>query len=372
MRRVRLLDLPALDAGFREELLRKLTAVVDSGRFILGDEVRLLEEEVAACCGASHAVGCASGSDALYLALRAVGVGPGDRVVTPAFTFFATAGSISRTGAEPVFVDIDPETYTLDPAALAEALVRQQPVRAVIPVHLYGGSVDMDPIISLAKEYGCAVIEDGAQAIGAEYKGRPVNAIGAAGGISFFPTKNLGGIGDGGMVITNDPELAETVRLLRVHGSRDKYRHELIGVNSRLDALQAAALRVKLPHLDAWTRRRQENAAAYCELLGDAGLPISLPRPACYQTRHVYNQFVIRCPRRNQLKDYLRDHGIDSEIYYPIPLHRQPCYAPLGYQAGDFPESEKAAGEVLALPVHPVLAIADIGYVCQAIRTFYG
>ncbi len=372
MKQISFLDIPSLHAEFREELLAKLTEVVDSGQFILGEEVRRLEEEVAAYCGAGHAIGCASGSDALYLTLRALDIGPGDRVITTPFTFFATAGSISETGAEPLFVDIDPETFNLDSEALPRALADQKRVRAVIPVHLYGGSADMDPILAVSNDYGCPVIEDGAQAIGAEYKGRRVNGLGLAGCLSFFPSKNLGGLGDGGMVTTNDPQMVRKLRLLRVHGGGGGYRHEVIGINSRLDTLQAAALRVKLPRLDAWTRQRRENAAAYRELLGDAGLPVRMPVPAAYQTRHVYNQFVIRCSRRDELKVYLAEKGIATAIYYPVPLHLQECYRFLGYREGAFPESEKAAREVLALPVHPALARGDIEYVCESIRSFYG
>jgi len=344
--------------------------VADSGRYVLGEEVARLEAEIAAYCGARYAVGCASGSDALYLALRALGVGPGDRVLTSPFTFFATAGAISRAGARPVFADIDPATFNLDPAAAAAALERYAPVRALIPVHLYGGSADLDPICEIARIHGCAVIEDGAQAIGAEYKGRRVNSLGAAACLSFFPSKNLGALGDGGMVLTNDARLAETVRLLRVHGSRDTYRHELIGVNSRLDELQAALLRVKLKRLDDWTERRQRHAELYRRLLGE--LPIVLPEPAPYQSRHVFHQFVIRTRERDRLRAYLAEHGVGTQVYYPIPLHLQPCYRDLGYREGELPESERAAREVLALPIHPALRRDQIERVAELIGAFYG
>jgi dTDP-4-amino-4,6-dideoxygalactose transaminase len=367
-----LLDLAALHAEIRGELHEALLRVTDAGRYVLGEEVTLLEREIADYSGARYAVACASGSDALYLALRAAGVGPGHRVVTSPFTFFATAGAVTRAGATPVFADIDPATFNLDPAAAAEALERHEPVRALIPVHLYGGSADLDPIREVARIRGCAVIEDGAQAIGAEYKGRRVNALGEAGCLSFFPSKNLGALGEGGMVLTNDAGLAETVRLLRVHGSRDKYRHELVGVNSRLDELQAALLRVKLRHLDLWTARRQQNAQLYRQLLGERELPVVLPEPAPYQSRHVFHQFVIRSRERDRLRAYLAEHGVGTEVYYPIPLHLQPCYRDLGYREGELPESERAAREVLALPVHPALRRDQIERVAELIAAFYG
>ncbi|MCW5982846.1 MAG: DegT/DnrJ/EryC1/StrS family aminotransferase [Bryobacteraceae bacterium] len=366
-----LLDLNRIHAPIRDELVEAVVRVVDSGRFILGPEVEGLEAAIAAYCGTRYAVGCASGTDALYLALRAAGVQPGDKVVTTPFTFFATAGAISRAGAVPVFVDIDPRTFNLNPELVAPALRSAGSARAVIPVHLYGGSADMDPILAAARAHGSAVIEDAAQAIGAEYKGRRCGGLGDIGCISFFPSKNLGGLGEGGMVTTGDLSLRNMAALLRVHGSRDKYRHELIGVNSRLDAMQAAALLVKLRHLDAWTARRQENAAIYRECLAGR-TPFALPSPAPYQTRHVFNQFVIRSPRRDPLRDYLAKKGIGSEVYYPIPLHLQPCYAGLGYREGDFPESERAAREALALPIHQALTRDEIETVSQAILEFHG
>jgi dTDP-4-amino-4,6-dideoxygalactose transaminase len=366
-----LLDLEALHREIRDELVQTLIRVADSGRYVLGEEVSQLEEAIAGYCGARFAVGCASGSDALYLALRALGIGPGDSVVTTPFTFFATAGAVSRAGATPVFADIDPRTFNLDPESLAEVLRRKPGARAVIAVHLFGGSADMAPILREARRHGCAVIEDGAQAIGAEYAGRRVNALADAGCLSFFPSKNLGALGDAGMVLTGDAALAETVATLRVHGSKDKYRHEAIGVNSRLDALQAAVLRTKLKHLDDWTARRQKNARLYGEILGGEAAPVVLPQPAPYQTRHVFNQFVIRCPRRDELKSFLAGHGVGTEVYYPIPLHLQPCYRHLGYEPGAFPESERAAAEVLALPVHPALPEGAVERVAELIRAFY-
>lgn len=370
MKPISMLDLPALHAGIRDELLEALTRVVDGGRYALGKEVEGLEREVAAYCGARFAVGCGSGSDALYLALRAVGVKAGDAVLTTPFTFFATAGSITRVGARPVFVDINPLTFNIEPAACAEALRKTQGIRAIIPVHLYGGAADLEPILALASEHGCPVIEDGAQSIGAEYNGRRVNALGAAGCISFFPSKNLGAMGEAGMVTTNDEALASQLSLLRVHGSREQYEHEVVGVNSRLDAMQAALLRVKLRWLDEWTAARQRSADIYREGLASDG-PVCLPQPAPYQTRHVWHQFVIRCQNRDPLQDHLRRNGVGCEVYYPIPLHLQPCYRDLGYREGDFPEAERAVREVLALPVHATLERGDIERVCDLIRAFY-
>jgi dTDP-4-amino-4,6-dideoxygalactose transaminase len=290
-------------------------------------------------------------------------------VLTTPFTFFATGGSIVRAGATPAFVDIDPATYNIDPKGLAEAIRRTPRAKAIMPVHLYGGSADMDPIMEIARERGLSVVEDGAQSIGAEYKGRAAQSIGDIGCISFFPSKNLGGFGDGGMVLTNDEGHARKLAALRVHGASKKYFHEWVGLNSRLDSLQAAVLRVKLQYLDSETSGRQKNADRYRENL--AGLPIGLHQPAAFQTRHVYNQFVIRAPKRDQLKAYLQENGVGTEIYYPLSLHQQVCFRDLGYRDGDFPESEKAAREVLALPVHSALSGDDVAYVCQQIRAFY-
>ena len=370
MKKIPLLDLTALHAGIRDEIIEAMTRVVDSGRFIHGEEVEKLEEEVAAYSGTNFAVGCASGTDALFLALQGVGVEPGDRVITTAFTFFATAGAITRLGAVPVFVDIDPLTFNMNPDLLAEALHKHEPVRAIVPIHLYGGSADMDPIVSLAVKYDCAVIEDGAQAIGAEYKNHRVNGLSDAGCISFYPTKNLGGLGDGGMITTNNEDLARMMAVMRTHGSRDAVYYKRVGVNSRLDALQAAVLRVKMKHLDEWTSRRQANADLYRELLGGYNSPVILPQAMPYQTRHVYNQFVIRYPDRDRLRQYLSDNRIGSEVYYSIPIHLQTCYNELGYWEGDLPETEQAAQEVLALPIHPALPREDIERICQLIKSF--
>ena len=370
-RRVPLLDLSAQHAPIREEVLAAIARVVDSQHFIMGSEVKQLEADVAAYTGVQFGVGCASGSDALYLALQAAGVGPGDRVLTTPFSFFATAGSISRVGATPVFVDIQPDTFNIDPERLAEAVKTTPDVKAIMPVHLFGACADMDPIMKVAGGCGAMVIEDGAQSIGAEYKGRKAQSIGQIGCISFFPSKNLGGFGDGGMTLTNDPELARKMASLRLHGTTRKYYHQYIGCNSRLDTLQAAVLLVKLRRLDAWSDGRARNAEMYRSLLRDQGLPVTLPTVASYQTRHVYNQFVIRADRRDELKAYLQQHGVGTEIYYPLSLHLQPCYASLGYQEGSMPESERASREVLALPIHADLAAEDIEYVSQLIRKFY-
>lgn len=369
IRQVPLLDLKAQYARIRDEVLAEVSRVLDSQQFILGEDVKKLEEELAQYSSARFGIGCASGSDALFLALMALDVEPGDRVITTPFTFFATAGAISRAHAVPVFVDIDPATFNIDVNLLRQTLASQERVKAILPVHLYGGCADMDPILELARERNAAVIEDAAQAVGAEYKGRRAGSMGDIGCISFFPSKNLGGCGDGGMLTTNQAALAEKLRALRVHGGVRKYYHEWIGINSRLDALQAAILRVKFRRLDSWTEARQRNAALYHKLLRTAS-PVALPVPAPYQTRHVYNQFSVRCPDRNRLKAHLEAHGVGTEIYYPLPLHLQPCYRHLAHPEGAYPASEQASREVLALPVHPDLAAGDIEYVCESICSF--
>jgi dTDP-4-amino-4,6-dideoxygalactose transaminase len=303
------------------------------------------------------------------LALLALEIGPGDEVITTPYTFFATAGAISRTGAVPVFVDVDEKTYNIDTQLLRQAIERHPKARAVIPVHLFGACADMDPICSNAGEHGMAVIEDAAQAIGAEYKGRRTGTLGRMACFSFFPSKNLGCYGDGGLLTTDDKALAELLSSLRIHGRTNKYFHQWIGVNSRLDALQAAVLRVKLRRLDAWTEARQRNAQAYRELL--EGSPVRPPALIPYQTRHIYNQFVIRCPERDRLQGYLKENGIGTEVYYPLPLHLQPCFAPLGYQKGEFPASEQLAADTLALPIHQGLKRPDLEYVSEKVRSFY-
>jgi dTDP-4-amino-4,6-dideoxygalactose transaminase len=320
-------------------------------------------------------VGCASGSDALLLALLALEIGPGDEVITVPFTFFATAGAIVHAGAKPVFVDIEPGTFNMDAWQLERVLDQHPRARAILPVHLYGGCADMDRILALARARGVAVIEDAAQAIGSEYKGRRAGGLAELGCFSFFPSKNLGAFGDGGMVTTNDDRLAERLRALRVHGSQTKYVYDWVGLNSRLDALQAAVLRVKIEYLDRWTEGRQRNAAHYTRLFQAMGaparIPVNPPQTAPYQTRHIFNQYTLLCPRRDELRQALTAQGIGSEIYYPVPLHVQKCFADLGYQAGDFPVSERCAREAISLPIYPELAPEDLERVAQAVAAFY-
>jgi dTDP-4-amino-4,6-dideoxygalactose transaminase len=372
LRSVPLLDLRPIHEPIRDEILAAITRVVDSQRFILGEDVALLEQELAAYCRVEHAVTCGSGSDALFLALLAADVRHGDRVVTTPFTFFASAGAIVRAGATPVFVDIDPATYNMDPEQLERVARRVPRIKAVMPVHLYGGSADLDPIVDIARRRGWKVVGDAAQSIGAEYKRQSVAAIGDINCFSFFPTKNLGGMGEGGLLTTADPDIAKRLAGLRVHGSQVRYYHDEVGINSRLDTLQAAILRVKLRHLDEWTSARQANAKLYSEFLSRGSSLVTLPAIADYQTRHVFNQFVVRSARRDQLRAYLKANGVGSEIYYPLPLHQQACFRDLGYQEGDFPASEQAAREVLALPVYPGLAIDDAAYVAGLLRSFPG
>lgn len=369
-KQIPLLDLRAQHARIREEVLAEVIRVIDSQKFILGEDVRELEREIAGYSGARFGVGCASGSDALYLALLGLGIERGDEVLTTPYTFFATAGEIHRAGAAPVFVDVEAATFNMDMSRVADALAAHPKIRAVIPIHLFGGCVDMDPLCGMARERGIPVIEDAAQSIGSEYRGRRAGSIGEVGCFSFYPSKNLGGYGDGGMLTTNDPALAERLAALRVHGSRRRaYYHEWAGINSRLDALQAAVLRVKLRHLDSWTRGRQENAALYRKLL--AGAPVTPPSEAGYQTRHIYNQFSILCPQRDRLQGYLKENGIGTAVYYPLPLHLQECFAHLGYRAGDFPVSERLARESLALPIHAELEAEEIAHICVTVRAFY-
>ena len=370
-RHISLIDLAAQHSAIREELAAALKRVLESNRFILGEDVGEFEREMASYTGAGFAIACASGSDALFLALMALGIGPGDEVLVPPFTFFSTAGSVSRLGAVPVFVDVDPAAFTMDMNRVEDALKKHPRVRAIIPVHLYGGSADMDALGSITRARDLFIIEDAAQAIGAECNNRRAGSIGHIGCLSFYPSKNLGALGDGGMVTTNDAALAGRLQSMRVHGETGAYLHQWIGINSRLDTLQAAALRVKLRYLDRWTLRRQENAERYRQTLATKAAPVQAPQAASFQTRHVYNQFVIRCPDRDALRNHLRDRGVGTGVYYPLSLHMQPCFANLGYKEGDFPASEKASREVLALPVHPEVSAEDIEYVCQAIESFY-
>lgn len=368
---VPLLDLQAQYLPLREALLAAVTRVCDSQRCILGDEVVALERELADYLGVAHAVGMSSGTDALIAALMALGVGPGDEVVTPTFSFFASAGSVSRLGATPVLVDIDPRTFNVDSDAVARAITPR--TKAIMPVHLYGQAADMAALVALSQDRGVPIVEDAAQAIGAREGGRAVGGFGRIGCFSFYPTKNLGAFGDGGMVTTNDGATADRLRLLRDHGQQPKYHHALIGGNFRLDAIQAAVLRVKLPHLTGWTEGRRRNAARYRTLFAEAGLldAVTLPheRPDGY---HVYNQFVVQVPRRDELRAFLAARGIGTEIYYPVPFHRQACFADLPSASGRFPHADAAAARVLALPIYAELHDGQLQQVVQAIGAFLG
>jgi dTDP-4-amino-4,6-dideoxygalactose transaminase len=380
---VPLLDLKAQYAGIKGELDSAIAKVMESQLFILGPQVRECEAAIAQYSGCAYGVGVSSGTDALLICLMAEGIGPGDEVITTPYTFFATAGSIARVGAKPVFVDIDPVSYNLD-AAQIESKVTPS-TRAVIPVHLYGQMADMDAVMQVARKHKLIVIEDAAQAIGAEYQGRRAGSIGHYGCFSFFPSKNLGGAGDGGMVVTQDAQRAENLMRLRAHGAAPKYYHKVIGGNFRLDTLQAAVVAVKLRHLDAWTAARQRNAERYNRLLAETGLPIAdtaahgtrgglapcLYLPKVVAGRHIFNQYVIRTPRRDQLKAALQEKGVGTEVYYPVPLHLQECFAYLGYKAGEFPNSESAAKETMALPIYPELSEPQARYVVQSIAEFF-
>ena len=359
---VPMLDLQAQYRPIRDAIIDVVTRVCDSQRFIMGPEVEGMERDLAAYLGVTHAVGVSSGTDAILLAMMALGIGPGDEVITSTYSFFATAGCVARIGATPVFVDIDPVTYNIDSAATAAAVTSR--TRAIIPVHLYGQSADLDPLLEIATRAGVPLIEDAAQAIGATYKGRMVGGVGRVGCFSFFPSKNLGAFGDGGLVTTNDDALAASLRRLRVHGADRQYYHQVIGGNFRLDALQAAVLRVKLPHLAGWTEARRRNAARYDELFADAGLTgrVTLPvaAPHC---RHIFNQYVIRVPRRDAVKAHLESRQVGCAIYYPVPFHEQACFAYLGYRMGQFPHAELAARETLALPIYGELTSEQQRYV---------
>ena len=368
---VPLLDLKAQYATIREEIRAAVDAVLESQQCILGPVVTECEAKLAPYCGCPHAITVSSGSDALLVSLMAENVGPGDEVITTPYTFFATGGAIARVGAKLVFVDIDPRTYNIDPAQIEAKITKN--TKAIIPVHLYGQCADMDPIMAIADRHGIVVIEDAAQAIGAEYQGRRAGSIGRYGCFSFFPSKNLGAAGDGGLVTTCDAAVAEKLRILRTHGSKPKYYHAMIGGNFRFDALQAAIVTVKLGHLDKWTAGRQANAARYRRLFEAAGLTADWLVQLPYEVpgnRHIYNQFIIRVPRRNELLAYLKEQKIGVEVYYPVPLHLQQCFACLGHREGDFPESEKAARETLALPIYPELSDQQAEWVVESIRRF--
>ena len=375
-------DLTRQFENLKEELINAVNKVLASGRYILGPEVEAFEKEVANYLGVKHAIGVASGTDALWLSLKALGVGPGDLVLTTPFTFFATASAILNTGATPVFADINPLTFNLDPEKVKEALEGRSPVwqrlglkpekvKVILPVHLYGQAADMDALLEIARQYDLKVVEDAAQAMGTKYKGQKVGSFGEFGCFSFFPTKNLGAFGDGGLVVTQDDELAEKVRMLRAHGSKPKYYHHLVGTNSRLDAIQAAILRVKLPHLDKWIEARRNIANIYDSLLGKVE-KVKIPYRASY-SYHTFHQYTLRIlnGQRDELRSYLKEKGIGTGIYYPLPVHLQPVLKPFGYMEGDFPEAEKACKEVLSLPMWPELTEDEARYVAQTVKDYF-
>jgi dTDP-4-amino-4,6-dideoxygalactose transaminase len=365
------LNLRAQYHTIRDEIVPAVMSLFESQLFVMGPEVDRLEAELAEYCGVARGIGCASGTDALLLPLLAWGVGQGDEVVTTPYSFFATAGSIWRTGARPVFVDIEPETYNIDPSRIEAAITPR--TRAIMPVHLYGQTADMDPICEIARKHNLLVLEDAAQAIGAVYKGRKAGSMGHAGALSFYPSKNLGGCGDGGMMLTGDPILSRKLARLRVHGMEPKYYHHEVGFNSRLDALQAAVLRVKLRHLEAWTAARCEAAGRYRGLFETAGVTDLVVLPLEREgNRHVFNQYVVRVPAslRDPLREYLTARQIGTEIYYPVPLHLQPCFTSLGHKPGDFLHAELAARETIALPLYPELTDEQQRFVVGSIRQF--
>jgi dTDP-4-amino-4,6-dideoxygalactose transaminase len=383
--KVPLLDLKAQHSAIQADLDRAIAAVMASQHFILGPQVQACEQAIAEYSRCAHAVGVSSGTDALVICLMAEGIKAGDEVITTPYTFFATAGSIARVGATPVFVDIDPVTYNLDPKQIAARITPR--TRAIIPVHLYGQMAELEEIMRLAQQHGLTVIEDAAQAIGAERAGRRAGSVGHYGCFSFFPSKNLGAAGDGGMVVTNDAVRAENLVRLRAHGSKPKYYHKVIGGNFRLDTIQAAVVSAKLPHLDGWTAGRQRNGARYDRLFEASGLAVAdssrypgklaggaepdLYYPKVVGERHIFNQYVIRTSRRDELKASLQAQGVSTEIYYPVPMHTQECFAYLGYREGAFPQSEGAAREALALPIYPELTDEQAKYVVDCIGNFF-
>ncbi|MEE8397681.1 MAG: DegT/DnrJ/EryC1/StrS family aminotransferase [Desulfobacterales bacterium] len=375
--RVPLLDLKAQYQTIKKAILSATEAVFESQYFILGPEVEALEKNIAEYCQTAHAVGVSSGTDALLISLMAADIGPGDTVMTTPYTFFATAGAIVRCGATPVFVDIEKDIYNISPSGIARCIdgmntAEREKLKAIVPVHLYGQCADMDPILAQAAESQLVVIEDAAQAIGASYKDRPAGSMGDFGCFSFFPSKNLGAFGDGGIVTTDSGEQLEKLTVLRVHGSSPKYYHGVVGGNFRLDALQAAIVSVKLKHLDRWTCSRQENASRYRALFSEARLDGTVKLPAEKTTRHIYNQFVVAVPeKRDALRAFLQEAGIGTEVYYPVPLHLQACFSSLGYRKGDFPQAEHAARHTLALPIYPELSEDQQAYVVDMIRAFY-
>jgi len=365
---VPLLDLKAQYAVIKSEVDAAIGEVMESQYFILGPKVEQCEKAVAAYSGCAHGVGVSSGSDALLMCLMAEDIGLGDEVITTPYTFFATVGAIARLGATPVFVDIDPQTYNLDVAQLKAKITAR--TRAIIPVHLYGQMAEMDAVMAMANEWELVVIEDAAQAIGAEYKGRRAGSIGHYGCLSFFPSKNLGAAGDGGMIVTNDTVRAEKLKVLRAHGSQPKYYHKIVGGNFRLDAIQAAVVSGKLPYLDQWTAARQYNAKRYDRLFAESGAPIGLPRVTT--ARHVFNQYVVRVADRDAMQASLKANSVGTEVYYPVPMHLQECFAYLGHSRGAFPESERAANETVALPIQPELTEEQARYVVDRIGAFVG
>jgi dTDP-4-amino-4,6-dideoxygalactose transaminase len=371
--KVPLLDLQAQYATICNEIQPAVNEVLESQRFILGPQVEAFEQEIAALCGTGFAIGVSSGTDALLISLMAAQIGWDDEVITTPYTFFATAGSIARTGAVPVFVDIDPQTYNINPALIEEKITEK--TKAIMPVHLYGQCADMQPILEVARKHNLIVIEDAAQAIGSEYGGMAdgkrckAGNMGDFGCFSFFPSKNLGAFGDGGLVVSNNAELALRVKQLRTHGGKDKYHNDMVGMNGRLDALQAAILRVKLKHLEGWSAGRREHAAYYNQAFAEVE---QVQTPYCVPGgTHIYNQYIIRVPKRDELQSFLREQEIGNAIYYPIPLHLQECFDSLGYKVGDFPEAEKAAQETIALPVYPELTREQQDFVIETIQKFY-
>lgn len=364
--KVPLLDLKAQYAQIKDQVVPVVLETMENQAFILGPRVEKLEKELAAYLGTKHALGVSSGTDALLLALMALGIEAGDEIITTPYTFFATAGTIARLGAKSVFVDIRRDTYNINPELLERAITKR--TKAIIPVHLYGQCADMDAINAIAQKHGIPVLEDACQAISASYKGKKAGNIGTVSAFSFFPSKNLGGFGDGGLVATNDSALHDRMKILRVHGTEQTYIHRFVGMNGRLDALQAVVLSVKLPHLDQWSEGRRRNAQAYNRLLaGVNGIVTPVESPGCY---HIYNQYVIRVPRRDELKAHLTSKEIGCAVYYPLSLHLQECFRSLGYKAGDFPESERASQETLALPVYPELPAESLDYVASTIKSF--
>ena len=370
MKKVQLLDLSKQYAVLKNEIHDAINRVLDSQRFILGPEVTKLEADCAAYTDAKFGIGLSSGSDALIIALMVLGIKEGDEVITTPYTFFATVGAIHRVGAKAVLVDIDPKDYNIDPAKIEKAITSK--TKAIIPVHLYGQSADMKAIMAIAKKHNLKVIEDAAQAIGTEFQGKRVGTIGDIGCFSFFPSKNLGAYGDGGLCTTNDPAMAEKLQIFRAHGSKPKYFHKYVGGNFRIDAIQAAILNVKLKYLDSWTTARLENAKTYDKLFDQAGLKSKVTTPWVRPgDRHIYNQYVISVDNRDGLKKYLGDNGIETEIYYPLPMHMQECFQYLGYKEGDFPVSEKSAKNTLAIPVYPELPREELEYVVETISKFF-